>query len=99
MIVYHPPCLVVGVGCNRNTAAAEIDAAIEQTLADAGLEPLSVDRIATIEDKANEAGLLAVAETRAWPVTVFTREEIRSAGEMPNPSEWAQARAGCAWCG
>ena len=93
-IVYHPPCLVVGVGCNRNTAAAEIDAAIEQTLAGAGLEPLSVSRIATIEDKADEVGLLAMAEARAWPVTVFTREEIRAVDAVPNPSEWAQRELG-----
>ena len=36
-IVYRPPCLVVGVGCNRGTVAAEIEAAIKETVEKAGL--------------------------------------------------------------
>jgi len=94
MVVFHPRCLVVGVGCNRGTAAAEIDAALAQTLADAELEPRSVSGIATIADKADEVGLRAAADARAWPLSVFTRDEIRAAGAAPNPSPWAQRELG-----
>lgn len=94
MVVFHPRCLVVGVGCNRGTAAAEIDAALVQTLADAGFELRSVSGIATIADKAGEVGLRAAADARAWPLSVFTRDEVRAAGAVPNPSPWAQRELG-----
>ena len=88
-VVYYPPCLTVGVGCNRGTAGNEIEEAIEQTLAEGGLEILSVSRLATIEDKEDEAGLQEVANAHGWPVQCFSREEIAQVTDLPNPSEWA----------
>jgi precorrin-4 C11-methyltransferase len=89
-VVYHPSCLVVGVGCNRGTPAEEIQAAIDQTLTEAGLDERSIARLATIEDKADEIGLLAVCKRRGWPLKVFTRQEIAAITDVPTPSEWAQ---------
>jgi len=89
-VVYHPPCLVVGVGCNRGTFADEIVASVTETLQDAGLDARSVREVATVEDKANEAGLLAACEMLGWSLRVFRREEIMEMSEVPpNPSEWA----------
>jgi cobalt-precorrin 5A hydrolase len=93
-VLYHPPCLAVGVGCNRGTPAAEIEEAIEQTLAEAGLDRRSIALLATIEDKADEAGLLAACETRGWPLKIFTRPEIAAVPDVPTPSEWAQRALG-----
>jgi cobalt-precorrin 5A hydrolase len=56
MITYHPPCLVLGIGCNRGTSAADILSAVDSTLARAGLAPESVYLAATVEDKAAEPG-------------------------------------------
>lgn len=95
-VVYHPPCLVVGVGCNRNTPAAEINTAIRQTLSGAGLDRHSIAEIATIEDKADEAGLLAVCKEQNWPLRVFSRQEMAAVTNVPNPSEWAQRVLGVA---
>ncbi len=89
-VVYHPPCLAVGVGCNRGATADEICAAIDQTLEDAGLSPLSVLCVATIAHKAQEPGLLAACERKAWPLRVFSTGEIDRADAMPNPSPWAR---------
>jgi cobalt-precorrin 5A hydrolase len=89
-VVYHPPCLVIGVGCNRGTPPAEILEAIDQTLAAAGLAVDSIHQIATIEDKADEGGLLAACEQRGWRLKVFTRQEIAAVANVPTPSEWAQ---------
>ena len=95
-VVYHPPCLVVGVGCNRGTSADEISAAIEQTLEDEELAALSVATVATIEDKVDEDGLLATCGAHGWPLRVFSRKEIAGVKNLPNPSEWAQKALGVA---
>ena len=89
-VIYHPPCLTIGVGCNRGAAAREILAAVDRTLADARLAPQSVCCVATIRDKANEPGLVEACRSRGWPLHVFSRRQIQAAPEPPNPSTWAQ---------
>jgi cobalt-precorrin 5A hydrolase len=49
-----------------------------KVLADHGLSPDDVREIASIDRKSGEAGLLALAETRGWPITFFTAEELDS---------------------
>jgi len=93
-IVYHPPALVVGVGCNRGTPATEIESAIEQTLSEAGLSRHSIAAIATIEDKADEVGLLAACERQQWPLRIFSRTEIAAIEHVPTPSAWAKKALG-----
>jgi len=93
-IVYHPPCLVVGVGCNRGAAMEEIEDAVMQTLADAGLSEWSVCQMATIEDKWDEVGLLTLAHKRGWAMRAFSREDMALVKNGPNPSAAAMERFG-----
>jgi len=93
-IVYHPPCLVVGVGCNRGAAMEEIEDAVMQTLADAGLSEWSVCQLATIEDKWDEVGLLTLAHKRGWAMRAFSREDMALVKNAPNPSAAAMERFG-----
>ena len=93
-VVYNPPCLAVGVGCNRGTPAREILEAIEGTLDAAGLEPRSICRVATVVDKAGEAGLIEACAARGWPLKTFSHEEIAARSDLPNPSPWAQRALG-----
>lgn len=89
-VIYHPPCLVVGVGCNRDTPTEEILDAVDHTLAEAELAGQSVCCLATIEDKADEPGLLEACRLRGWPLKIFNRQEIAAVKDLPNPSAWAQ---------
>lgn len=93
-VVYHPPQLVVGVGCNRNTPAAEIRQAIETTLDEAGLALASVACLATVSAKADEAGLLQVAEESGWTLEIVAPEQIQQVKNLPNPSPAAQKALG-----
>lgn len=93
-VVYRPRCLAVGVGCNRGTPAEEIAAAVAETLAVEGLSPESIACVATVDAKADEAGLLAACEARGWPLRIFSRAQIAALGELPNPSEHAQRALG-----
>jgi cobalamin biosynthesis protein CbiG len=82
------------VGCNRGTPADEIEQAIRQTLAEARLVAPSVYQLATIKDKADEAGILAVSDQHNWPFRIFSRSEIAAVTDIPNPSPWAQKALG-----
>lgn len=86
LVVYRPRCLVVGIGCNRGTPAAEIQAAIDETLAAAQLAPASICALATIHDKVDERGLLQLCKQQGWPLRVFTRAEINAIRNVPTPS-------------
>ena len=57
----HPPSLVLGIGCNRGTSAESIAQAVTETLCGHRLAAAAVGRLASIDLKRNEAGLLAFA--------------------------------------
>ena len=92
--VYHIPALVVGVGCNRNTPADEIQQAIETTLREAGLALKSVACLATVTAKADEPGLLQVTRQNGWTLQVVTPQEIQRVDHLPNWSPHAQKALG-----
>lgn len=93
-VVYRPHCLVAGVGCNRGTPAGEILAAIDATLAEAGLSAAAVRCAATVEDKRDEPGLLAACAERGWPLEFIARPRLAAVPELPTPSPAAQAALG-----
>ena len=92
-VVYRPPSLVVGIGASRGVPTAEVTALIDQALADAGLSPRSVRLAATVDLKANEAGLLAAVRARSWPLAVFPAAELAGV-TVPNPSETVRSAVG-----
>lgn len=85
-VVYHPPQLVVGIGCNRNTPAEEIEQAIVTTVNGAGLALESVACLATVTAKSDEAGLLQVARRNGWKLEIVAMEQIQKITNLPNPS-------------
>lgn len=84
-VVYRPPTLVVGVGCSRGAEASEILELIDAALAEARLAPESVAALASVNRKADEAGLLAAAAERGWPLRFYEPEVLATIG-VPNPS-------------
>ncbi|MHB8958191.1 MAG: precorrin-4 C(11)-methyltransferase [Candidatus Limnocylindrales bacterium] len=93
-VVYHPRRLVVGVGCNRGTSAEEIGSAIRETLHRAGLAFAAVGRLASIDAKADEEGLLTAARNHGWSLAFVTAEQIRGLGDLPHPSPHARRALG-----
>jgi cobalt-precorrin 5A hydrolase/precorrin-3B C17-methyltransferase len=92
-VVYRPASLVVGIGASRGVPAAEVSALINEALTGAGLSPWSVRLAATVDRKADEAGLLAAVRARDWPLTVFPAAELAVVA-VPNPSETVRAAVG-----
>jgi len=67
-VVYRPPSLVVGVGASRGAPAAEVLDLVDDALNEAGLSPLSVGHLATVDAKLAEPGIVAAAGSRGWPL-------------------------------
>lgn len=91
--VYRPPSLVVGAGAARGVAAAEVRALIDAVLAEGGLAAGSVRCLATLDLKADEAGIVEVARERGWEVVAYPAAAL-AAVAVPNPSEVVRAEVG-----
>lgn len=92
-VCYRPPSLVVGVGASRGADADEIDAAVDAAVAEGGVSPLSVTALATVDAKADEPGLVAVAERRGLPVVTHAARTLAGV-TVPTPSEAADRAVG-----
>jgi cobalt-precorrin 5A hydrolase/precorrin-3B C17-methyltransferase len=91
VLVYRPRSLVVGVGASSGVSADEVGALIDEALS--GLSPLSVARVATVDLKAEEAGILEAARARGWPVVAHPADRLAGVN-VPNPSEVVRAEIG-----
>ncbi|MDK2889869.1 MAG: cobalt-precorrin hydrolase [Methanoculleus sp.] len=76
---------VVGVGCRKGTPAADVEEAIRQALARAGIAPDEALVYATTAQKRGEAGL-ASAVAGLGGNLVFLDDETLNAQETPSPS-------------
>ncbi|HKB28008.1 MAG TPA: precorrin-3B C(17)-methyltransferase, partial [Candidatus Limnocylindrales bacterium] len=92
-LVYHSPSLVVGVGASRGVSADEVLEAVDKALAAGRLSPLSVARLASVDAKSDEPGILEAAERRGWPV-VFHPASRLAPIDVPNPSAVVLAEVG-----
>ncbi len=91
----RPKMLVVGVGCNRGTTAAEILELLDDTLRQRRLSRHCLRCLASITLKQTEPGLLAAARSLGVPVQWFTPQEL-AAIAVPNPSPVVQRHLGVA---
>ncbi len=75
-VCLRPVNLAVGIGCNSNTSAEEIEDAVLRTLEEQNLVFASVGSIATIDLKGNEPGIRAFAEKYGLSLKTFSAEEL-----------------------
>ncbi|MDP3711347.1 MAG: precorrin-3B C(17)-methyltransferase [Mycobacteriales bacterium] len=84
--VLRPPSLVLGIGASRGVGADELEDLVDRALADAGLSASSVALVATVEAKADEAGLLELCARRGWQLVTHPAEQLATV-TVPNPSD------------
>jgi cobalt-precorrin 5A hydrolase/precorrin-3B C17-methyltransferase len=95
-LVIHPRVLALGVGCERGTPADEVLELVESTLARHGLARGAIACLASIELKAGEPALHALAEALGVPLRLFTATELEAEAErLANPSGVVFAATGC----
>jgi len=95
-LVYHPQNHVLGVGCARGADPEELRALADTTLAEAGIAPGAVACVATLDLKADEPAMNALARGLGVPLRLLTAGELETqAGRLANPSEVVFAEVGC----
>jgi cobalt-precorrin 5A hydrolase/precorrin-3B C17-methyltransferase len=92
---WHPPCLWLGVGCERDTSLSLLERLMETTLEAEGLAPEAVAGLASCTRKGDEAALLALAERRGWPLRLYDAEQL-AAVAVPHPSAVVEREMGTA---
>jgi cobalt-precorrin 5A hydrolase len=65
-----------------------------QTFAGGKLTVKSLRAIATVDLKADKPGLLALAESLDIPLTIFTRDRLKSVAQVPTPSAMVEKHIG-----
>ncbi|MEU9253186.1 Rv2231c family pyridoxal phosphate-dependent protein CobC [Streptomyces sp. NPDC048270] len=85
--------LVVGVGGRAGVSVAEVCALVEETLRGAGLASEAVKALATVDSKAQEAGLTGAAKRFGVPLIGYPAEQLASI-DVPHPSEAVRTSAG-----
>ncbi len=84
---------MLGLGARAGVPEAERAAAIAAALGEAGLAATEIAGLATLDRRAAEAGVRAVAERHGWPVLAFEAACL-AAADVPNPAPAVAAAAG-----
>ena len=92
---WHPPCLWLGIGCERGTDLALLERLVMEGLAAAQLAAEAVAGLASIDRKGDEPALLELAASRGWPLRLFRAEQLAEV-PVPNPSATVAAEMGTA---
>jgi len=92
-LIMRPPCLAVGLGCNRGASAQEMRELMELVLHQHGLAVGSVFCLATVEAKRDEAGITRLAEELGIIVRYYPAHQLREVA-VPNPSPMARRHMG-----
>lgn len=85
---------VLGIGCRRGTCAEQLEAAFADFCARHSLAPACIAAAASIDLKADEAGLLAFCRAHGWPITFYSAEQLRALSGPFTPSPFVQSVTG-----
>lgn len=73
-----PRVLTLGIGCRKDTEKEAIAAAVETVFEKYDIDVRAVSRIASIDVKKDESGLLSYAHDLQVPAVFYTAEELRA---------------------
>jgi cobalt-precorrin 5A hydrolase / precorrin-3B C17-methyltransferase len=95
-LVLHPAVLALGVGCERGIAADELVQLANDTLAAHGLARAAVACVVSLELKADEAAIHALARHLGVPARFLPAAALEAeAPRLANPSAVVFAATGC----
>ncbi|MFF2326159.1 MULTISPECIES: precorrin-3B C(17)-methyltransferase [unclassified Streptomyces] len=91
--VLRPASLAVGVGASRGASVGEVAGLVLDALREAGLSPLSVAELVTVDAKADEPGIVAAAARLGVPLRTYPADALARI-EVPHPSDAPLAAVG-----
>ncbi len=89
-----PRALAVGVGCKRGASAETISALIDRVFKAHGLRIEAVARVATIDVKRGEPGLISLCAARRWPTAFYGAEQLAAVPGAFEESEFVREVVG-----
>ncbi|XZN99984.1 MAG: cobalamin biosynthesis protein [Microcoleus sp.] len=92
-VQWHPKVLWVGIGCTGGTSRKFIESAIKQVCSSYHLASSAIAGIATIDTKANEAGIIELCHDNNWPLKTFSASVLNCV-EVLHPSNIVVAKVG-----
>lgn len=99
LVTYRPPTLVAGVGCRRGVSEDHLRELLLHTLEEHGLAAMSLAKIATADIKADEPGIIALAESISLPIETYNGARLNAvadaaaAGRSASGLHWPTASA------
>ena len=95
-LVFHPRALALGVGCERGTDARELSELVHATLADHQLSKHAIAGVFSLDLKADEPAVHALADELNVPARFFSAPELEAeASRLVNPSDVVFQEVGC----
>lgn len=83
----------LGLGCDRGTPCATLQRAVREALSLLNARPQDVAVVASIDLKADEAGMHELAQHHGWPLHFYPATELAQV-PVPNPSETVRRHTG-----
>lgn len=77
LIPFSDHRIVVGIGCRRKTTKQRIETALNQILKENGLKPEDVVKLASIDLKKDESGILELAKEYRIPFYTYSPSELQ----------------------
>ena len=94
-LVYCPQDVMLGAGCARGCPADELIDLVMRELARANVNAASIAGIFSVDLKADEPALEALADMLAVPLRIFDRDSLQAeAPRLQNPSDAVQDEIG-----
>lgn len=93
-LILAPKTDVLGIGCKKNKEYDDIRRRIEEACAVGLIREDNICALASIDIKADEAGLLEAAQVMRVPFVVFTAEELRKVPGDYTPSQFVENTTG-----
>ena len=95
-LVFHPPVLALGIGCERGCAAEEIAVLVQDTLDEAGLGAGAVAAVVSVDLKVDEPAIHALAISLRVPARFFSAARLlEETPRLTVRSEAAFRATGC----
>ena len=91
LVTYRPPTLAAGIGCRRGVSETHLRRLLSDTLRQNGLAMGSLAKLATADLKADEDGIIALAQSLGIPLAVYPAAELDAAGRAAAETDAAGA--------
>ena len=94
-VIYRRADHAIGVGCSRHCPPEEMIALVDHTLTECGLAVANIASLHSVDVKADEPAIHALARHLGVEARFFTRDELRTVhAKLPTPSPTVEAAIG-----